>query len=168
MKNSLGLISWCKYLIISFLLAFGFGSSGQTRGREIIPDSLMPVRTVMLDKQLFADSIWDYRATEMKWKYKGTVPAVIDFYADWCAPCRIVSPVFDELSKQYGTTVNFYKINTQTERELASVFGVSTIPSFLYIPLNGQPIMVVGISRVKDDIKPAFERNIWQYLNVRK
>jgi len=82
--------------------------------------------------------------SEAKWEYKGTVPAVIDFYADWCSPCKMVSPILEELSKEYAGKLNIYKINTETEQELAGAFGITSIPSILFIPLNGQPQMTAG------------------------
>jgi thioredoxin len=81
---------------------------------------------------------------EAAWAYKGTVPAVIDFYADWCGPCKMVSPVLEALSKEYAGKLNIYKVNTETEPELASMFGISSIPSILFIPVNGQPQMSTG------------------------
>lgn len=78
------------------------------------------------------------------WKYKGSVPAVIDFYADWCGPCRMVSPVLEQLSKEYEGRVNIYKVNTESESELAGAFGITSIPSILFVPLDGQPQMSAG------------------------
>lgn len=79
-----------------------------------------------------------------EWKYKGTIPAVIDFYADWCGPCKMVSPILEQLSKEYDGRLNIYKINTETEPQLAGAFGITSIPSILFIPLDGQPQMASG------------------------
>jgi thioredoxin len=81
---------------------------------------------------------------DSQWKFKGSVPAVIDFYADWCGPCKMVSPILEQLSKEYDGRLNIYKINTEEERELAGAFGISSIPSILFIPLEGQPQMAAG------------------------
>ena len=79
-----------------------------------------------------------------EWKYKGSVPAIIDFYADWCGPCKMVSPILEELSKEYGGRVAIYKVDTESEQELAGAFGISSIPSILFIPLDGKPQMLAG------------------------
>ncbi len=79
-----------------------------------------------------------------EWKFKGSIPAIIDFYADWCGPCKMVSPILEQLSKEYEGRLNIYKVNTETERQLAGSFGISSIPSILFIPVTGQPQMSAG------------------------
>lgn len=81
---------------------------------------------------------------EAAWNYKGDIPAVIDFYADWCGPCKIVSPILEQLSVEYKGRVNMYKVNTENERELAGLFGISSIPSILFVPVGGKPQMAMG------------------------
>ncbi len=81
---------------------------------------------------------------EAGWKFKGSVPAVIDFYADWCGPCKMISPILEELSKEYGQRLIIYKVNTEEEPALAGAFGITSIPSMLFIPLIGQPQMSAG------------------------
>lgn len=93
---------------------------------------------------------------ESKWAYKGTIPAVIDFYADWCGPCKMVSPILEELSKEYEGKVHVYKINTETEQELAGIFGITSIPSILFIPVEGQPQMSAG-AMPKNQFKKLFK-----------
>ncbi len=105
--------------------------------------------TVKLNKARFLAEVWDYENSPKEWKFKGTKPALIDFYADWCGPCKIASPILEEISKEYAGKVTIYKIDTQVEQELASVFGISGIPAFLYIPVNGKPTMASGIARTK-------------------
>jgi thioredoxin len=90
-----------------------------------------------------------------EWKYKGKVPAVIDFYADWCGPCRMVAPVLEELSREYQGRLNFYKVNTEDQHQLAAMFGVSSIPSILFIPVHGKPQMAAG-ALPKEGFKQAF------------
>jgi thioredoxin 1 len=96
-----------------------------------------------LTKQTFQEKVFDYEKNKA-WKYEGNVPAVIDFWAPWCGPCRMVGPVIEELSTEYQGKVNFYKVNTEEEQELASAFGIQSIPSILFIPKDGQPQMAVG------------------------
>lgn len=116
--------------------------------------------TVKLNKAKFLAEVWDYENSPKEWKFKGTKPALIDFYADWCGPCKIASPILEEISKEYAGKVTIYKIDTQVEQELASVFGISGIPAFLYIPVNGKPTMSSGIARTKEDTKKMFQENI--------
>lgn len=116
--------------------------------------------TVKLNKTKFLAEVWDYENSPKEWKFKGTKPALIDFYADWCGPCKIASPILEEISKEYAGKVTIYKIDTQIEQELASVFGISGIPAFLYIPVNGKPTMASGIARTKEDTKKMFQENI--------
>jgi thioredoxin len=112
--------------------------------------------------------VWDYQSSPREWVYKGDKPALIDFYADWCGPCKIASPILDEISKEYSGKIYVYKIDTQVERELASVFGISGIPAFLYIPVDGKPVMMSGIARSKEDTKKMFIDNIEKYLLASK
>lgn len=120
--------------------------------------------SVKLNKEKFLKDVWDYEASPQEWKYKGDKPALIDFYADWCGPCKTAAPILEEISKEYAGKVIIYKIDTQVERELAGVFGVSGIPAFLYIPLEGKPSMTSGIARTKDDTKKMFKENIDKLL----
>lgn len=99
--------------------------------------------TVKLTTQDFKDKVFDY-STEQEWKYKGDKPAIIDFYADWCGPCKMVAPVLEELSDEYAGDLVIYKVDTEAEMELSAVFGIQSIPTFLFIPVNAQPMMQPG------------------------
>jgi thioredoxin 1 len=96
-----------------------------------------------LTKETFLSKVFDYENNK-EWKYEGEKPCIIDFYADWCAPCKIVAPVLEELAKDYDGKIDVYKVNTEEEQELAAVFGIRSIPSFLFIPSEGQPRMAMG------------------------
>ena len=98
--------------------------------------------TVKLTTELFKEKVFDY-TTEKEWKYKGDKPAIIDFYADWCGPCKMVAPILEELSDERPEVI-IYKVDTEVERELAAVFGIRSIPSILFIPLDKQPMMQAG------------------------
>ncbi len=120
--------------------------------------------SINLTKTVFLQKVWDYENTPQEWVYRGDKPALIDFYADWCGPCKIASPILEEISNDYAGKIYVYKIDTEKERELAAVFGVRGIPAFLYIPVKGQPVMMSGIARTKEDTKKMFADNIDKYL----
>lgn len=96
-----------------------------------------------LTKQTFQEKIFDFEKNS-EWQFAGDLPCVVDFYADWCGPCKMVAPIIDELSKEYDGKVNFYKVNTDDEQELAGAFGIQSIPSLLFVPAKGKPQMAVG------------------------
>jgi thioredoxin len=98
--------------------------------------------TVKLTTQKFKDEIFDY-TTEKEWKYNGDKPAIIDFYADWCGPCKMVAPILEDLSNEYPDIV-IYKVDTEVEQELSAVFQIRSIPSILFIPMEKQPMMQAG------------------------
>ncbi|RPD50581.1 thioredoxin [Paracnuella aquatica] len=91
----------------------------------------------------FRAEIFDYE-TGNEWQFKGSRPAIIDFYADWCGPCKAVAPVLEELSDEYKDQVDIYKIDTDAEQELSGLFGIQSIPTFLFIPVAGSPMMQRG------------------------
>jgi thioredoxin 1 len=96
-----------------------------------------------LTKQTFSQKVFDYeRKTE--WEFAGKVPCIIDFYADWCGPCKMVAPVLEELSNEFAGKVDFYKVDTEAEQELAAAFGIRSIPSILFCPVEGKPQMAMG------------------------
>lgn len=99
--------------------------------------------TIMLSAQDFKDKIFDYES-DQEWQYKGELPAIIDFYADWCGPCKTVAPILEELSKEYEGKILIYKVDTEKERELSSLFGIQSIPTFLFIPKEGTPMIQPG------------------------
>ena len=96
-----------------------------------------------LTAETFKEKVFDY-VNEKEWKYKGDKPAIIDFYADWCSPCKMLAPILEEIDKEYNGKIQIYKINTEEEQELSYAFGIQCIPSILFIPLDDQPRMAVG------------------------
>jgi thioredoxin 1 len=107
-----------------------------------------------LTKESFIEKVFNYEQNK-EWKYSGDKPCIIDFYADWCGPCKMVAPVLEELSKEYDGKLYIYKIDTEAEQELASVFGIRSIPSLLFVPMEGQPQMAMG-ALPKDAFEKAF------------
>ena len=114
--------------------------------------------TIKLTTETFKKEIFDY-TTEKEWKYKGDKPSIIDFYADWCGPCKAVAPVLEELSDDYKDKVTIYKVDTEVERELSSVFQIRSIPSMLFIPVEKHPMMQAG-AMPKEALKNIIEKEL--------
>ena len=115
-----------------------------------------------LTKQTFKEKVFNFEENK-EWKYEGSVPCMIDFYADWCGPCKMVAPILEELQDEYGEKLVIYKVDTEQEQELAGMFGIQSIPSLLFVPVDGQPQMAMGALP-----KDTFERAISEVLKVDK
>lgn len=96
-----------------------------------------------LTKETFREKIFDFEASK-EWNYKGENPCIIDFYAHWCGPCKMVAPIMEELAEEYCCKVDIYKVNTEEEQELAALFGIRSIPSILFVPVGDKPQMAMG------------------------
>jgi len=99
--------------------------------------------SVQLTKKEFLEKVFNFEKNK-EWKFEGDVPCIVDFYADWCQPCKMVAPILDEISNEHANKINIYKVDTETERELAAAFGIQSIPSMLFCPMEGQPQMAQG------------------------
>jgi len=100
--------------------------------------------TIKLTKAEFLTKVANYEANPSEWKYLGDKPCIIDFYADWCGPCKTIAPILEELAKEYDGQIYIYKVDTEKEQELAAAFGIRSIPSLLFVPMNEQPQMAQG------------------------
>lgn len=105
-----------------------------------------------LDAKTFKEKVWDYENSPKAFVYKGNKPAVIDFYADWCRPCKMIAPILADIQKEYKDELVVYKVNTQYQKELAAVFNIRSIPAVLFVPTDGQPSMAMG-ARSKEEFK---------------
>lgn len=114
-----------------------------------------------LNKDGFLRRVWNYGEGKSMWRFQGNVPAVVDFYASWCGPCKALSSVLEELSDTYKERVDFYKVNTGEELELASHFGVRSVPTLLFCPLDGAPFMVRG-AMPKNELEDEIEKSFFQ------
>ncbi len=114
-----------------------------------------------LTKEVFKEKVFDFENNK-EWNFAGDKPCIIDFYADWCAPCRTLTPVMEALSEEYKGKVDIYKIDTEKEQELATMFGIRSIPSILFVPQKGQPQMATGALP-----KDAMEKAIEEVLGVK-
>ena len=141
--------------------------------KEVLPtQTISPQKTSekpsgkvqMLTKQEFLNQVMDYEKNPEVWNYKGKLPCIIDFYADWCRPCRITAPILDELAVEYAGKINIYKIDTMQEKELAASFGIQGLPTFLFCPMEGNPQMTSGIANTPEATKLMFKQYIESIL----
>ncbi len=102
------------------------------------------MKTIHLTKQEFLTKVANYEESPSEWKYLGDKPAIVDFYASWCGPCKTIAPILDDLAEEYDGQIYIYKIDTEEEEELAAAFGIRSIPTLLFIPMEGQPQMAQG------------------------
>ena len=117
------------------------------------------MKAIQLTKAEFLKKVADFEKNPTEWKYLGDKPAIIDFYATGCGPCKAVSPIMEELAEEYKDSIYVYKIDTEQEQDLAAAFGIRSIPSVLFIPMNGAPQMAVGAMP-----KNGFEKAIQDVL----
>ena len=119
-------------------------------------NNIKPKKVNILTTQGFKELIFDYTNSN-QWNYKGQKPCVIDFYADWCRPCRYVAPIMEELAEEYNGNVIFFKVNVDKEKELAQIFGIQSIPSVLFCPSKGNPQMAIGAMKKENYIRAIKE-----------
>jgi len=142
-------------LIFILALSFAFLSCTNMQGNQETTtrsdnnevennDSQNGAKPEYLTYDTFLEKVWNFEDNPKEWIYEGDVPCVIDFYADWCKPCKMVAPIMDDLAKEYDGKVKIYKIDVDKEKRLAQVFQVRSIPSVLFSPREGQPMMQAG------------------------
>jgi len=123
-------------LLLLILFAVSLGANN--------PKSKETAKPINLTKETFLQKVYDYEKNPEGWKYKGDKPAIVDFHAVWCAPCRITSPILSDLAAEYGEDLYIYKVDVDKEPELAQLFGARSTPVFLFIPMNEDPQVGVG------------------------
>ncbi len=155
-------------IAIAFLPLFGCEAGNNEINNTDQPETenkLTEVSTdagqvIHLTKAEFLEKVMNYEKNPDKWVFEGDKPCIIDFYADWCQPCKKAAPVLEELAQEYAGKIIVYKIDTQVERELAGAFGISSIPAFLWVPMEGKPQMSNGIARTPEETKEMFKQII--------
>ena len=142
-----------KKIVASLIVFFALVStlSAQTQKEES--------SVIQMNKQMFLDKVFDYTTGATEWKYLGNKPCVIDFYATWCGPCRMVTPILKDLAKEYGEKIVIYKVDTDKEKELSMAMGIQSLPTIVFIPQSGQPQVIVGAAD-----KATFKRAIDEVL----
>ena len=138
------------------ILTFAAGADGQTDNKNDNTKQTNTMKTIALTKADFLKKVADYEKNPEEWIYLGDNPAIIDFYASWCGPCKMVAPVLEELAAEYDGQIYVYKVNTEQEQELAALFNIRSIPSFLFIPMNDKPQMAMG-AMPKSSFKEAID-----------
>ena len=151
-----------KLIMFSLMAAISLAACSQEKqsaasqpSGETAAAAVSDYKPVEMNTQMFIDRVVDFKNAE-EWDYKGDKPAVIDFYATWCGPCKKLSPILDELSSEYAGNVLFYKVDVDREQELAGAFGIQSIPMVLLIPKEGKPYVVQGL-RPKAELKEAID-----------
>ena len=142
-----------KKIVASLIVFFALVStlSAQTQKEES--------SVIQMNKQMFLNKVFDYTTGATEWKYLGNKPCVIDFYATWCGPCRMVAPILKDLAKEYGEKIVIYKVDTDKEKELSMAMGIQSLPTIVFIPQSGQPQVIVGAAD-----KATFKRAIDEVL----
>ena len=145
-------------LILLLLVGAAFSSCNNQQKKQTVTNSETEskMKPINLTKADFLSKIMDYENNSEEWKYLGDKPAIIDFYADWCGPCKAIAPILEELAEEYKDEIYIYKIDTEKEQELAAVFGIRSIPTLLFVPMEGQPQMAQG-ALPKPTLKEAIE-----------
>ncbi|MDT8392219.1 MAG: thioredoxin [Bacteroidales bacterium] len=148
-------------LLLTAIVAVSCSNSTETRAQNdqsatAKEQEITEGKTIHMNKQMFLERVMDFETNKEQWIYLGDKPAIIDFYADWCKPCKLIAPIMEELADEYKGQLYVYKVDTQVERELASVFGIRSIPAVLFIPMEGQPQMSTG-ALPKETFKNAID-----------
>jgi thioredoxin len=134
-----------KIILITFTLVLTllFGSCNGGNPVKSKESSGTPTSVIVMTNEIFKQRVFNYEVNK-SWKYEGKLPAIIDFYASWCGPCRILSPKVEEIAKEYSGKIVVYKVDTDEEQALAQSMGISSLPTLLFIPMNGKPQATMG------------------------
>ena len=150
-----------KKILASLIVLFALVSTSCAQSQK--EEKKEEASVVQMNKQMFLDKVFDYTTGATEWKYQGDKPCVIDFYATWCGPCRMVAPILKDLAKEYGDSIVIYKVDTDKEKELSMAMGIQSLPTIVFIPQNGQPQVIVGAAD-----KATFKRAINEVLLNKK
>lgn len=139
-KKKLSTIFMMTLLFVATACA---GNKDQTNS-EPAPKTENEAKVIALTQTEFIKKVYDYQTNKSDWKFEGTRPAIIDFYATWCGPCKTIAPILEDIAKEYTGKIDVYKVDVDKEKELAAAFGINSIPALLFIPMKGEPKMQQG------------------------
>ena len=167
------------FMALGFILILPLGCKGSNENQapsgsgDSAPESAVVMTEMsdnpsasptMLNKEDFLKQVMNYEKNVEEWVFEGEIPCIVDFYADWCAPCRITGPILEELAEEYAGRINIYKVDVDAEQELAAVFGIQSIPSLLFCPMEGKPTLSSGIKQTPEETKELFIQIIEEVL----
>lgn len=140
------------FMISAVLLLVSCSMSAKSDKNET-GDAAAQGEVVVLNKADFLSKVYNYEKNQTEWVYEGTKPCIVDFYADWCGPCKKIAPVLKELAGEYKNDIVIYKVNVDKEKELAAAFGIQSIPTLLFIPAKGKPQLAQGALPKEEFVK---------------
>lgn len=151
MKKVIAIVAFAMMGVIAYAINDGARTAQQSsaKGGEV----------VVMNKALFIKDVFDFEKPSTDWNYKGSLPAIIDLYADWCGPCRQTAPIMKELAKEYAGKIVIYKVNVDKEKELSALFNATSIPLFVFIPMKGEPQLFRGAAD-----KATYKKAIDEFL----
>src|SRR5574344_2981048 len=145
--------------LITLTACAGGNSNHQANQQAINKKEKNNMEAIHLTKAEFLKKVCNYEANPTEWKYEGTVPGIVDFYATWCGPCKMIAPKLVELAKEYEGKIVVYKVDVDQEQDLAAAFGVQSIPTLLWIPMKGNPTVTRG-ALMKSDMKKMIDQTL--------
>lgn len=151
MKKVIAIVAFAMIGIIAYAINDGAKVNQQSNAKS--------GEVIVMNKAMFIKDVFDFQKSSSNWQYKGTKPAIIDFYADWCGPCRQTAPIMKELAKEYAGKIVIYKVNVDNEKELAALFNATSIPLFVFIPMKGEPQLFRGAAD-----KATYKKAIDEFL----
>jgi len=160
-----------RFFSIALIASIGLLSCSSSNGNSnsgndkdgVTTENTTEGKVIQMNKAMFIEKVFNYEVNPNEWSYRGDKPCIIDFYADWCGPCKKVAPIMAELAEQYKDQIVIYKVNTDQEKELAQIFNIRSIPSILYCPATEKPQMTMGALP-----KAEFEKMIKELLLTAK
>ncbi|MCX6283735.1 MAG: thioredoxin domain-containing protein, partial [Bacteroidetes bacterium] len=132
------------------------GTPANATSKKAVIDESSLGKVVHLDQAIFREVVWDYKKNSNAWVFEGDIPVIVDFYADWCRPCRALGPTMDELAMEYKGKIRILKVNTDENKELSGLLGISSIPALLFVPKSGKPSFSLG-AIPKDKLKTMID-----------
>ena len=156
-----------KRILASLIVLFALFSTScaQSKKEEKKADASVVVE---MNKQMFLDKVFDYTTGATEWKYLGDKPAVIDFYATWCGPCRMVAPILKDLAKEYGDSIVVYKVDTDKEKELSMAMGIQSLPTIVFIPTSNSASNALSLQTTRSPTGPAAGVNARLHIRSRR